>query len=488
MTLSSPDTVPGPEAVVETPTGAALRRLLPELEAGVGAKVCIVGGFVRDLLLGRPADTDIDLVVEGGSAEAAAEWLRRRWDRRARVVSFERFGTAQIAFASRGAGRLTLEFVRARAEAYSPESRKPEVRAGTLEEDALRRDFTVNALLLDSRGELLDPTHQGLEDLRLGLLRTPLPPGDTFSEDPLRMLRAARFVAQLEFQLAPGVEEAMAAMAPRLAIVSPERVRDELLKLLLAARPSLGLRILNRTGLLAQFLPEVAAMTGVEQGGYHLGDVFEHTCLALDAASSVRVVRLAVLFHDVGKPVTAAVGPDGPTFLGHPQEGAAVAEAAMKRLRFSGAEIEAVRQLVLLHMRPIQYSSQWADSAVRRLWHAAGELLPELLALARADTEGSSFPGLEQLSELEARLATVAAAHPQGIRSALGGQQLMQGFGLAAGPWVGRAQKVLIEAVMEGQLPLPDQPGAERAAIEYLQQHRGAWWPLPGEPGASPAD
>ncbi|MGC1406783.1 MAG: CCA tRNA nucleotidyltransferase [Candidatus Dormiibacterota bacterium] len=482
--MSSPESAPEPELTGEVPTGAALRRLLPELEAGVGTKVCIVGGFVRDLLLGRPADTDIDIVVEGGSAEAAAEWLRRRWDRRARVVSFERFGTAQIAFASPVVGRLTLEFVRARAEAYSPDSRKPEVRAGTLEEDAERRDFTINALLLDSRGEVLDPTGQGLEDLRLGVLRTPLPPLETFSEDPLRMLRAARFVSQLEFELAPGVEEAMAAMAARLAIVSPERIRDELIKLLLAARPSLGLRILNRTGLLAQFLPEVAAMTGIDQAGYHLGDVFQHTCLSLDAAAPRRIVRLAVLFHDVGKPVTAAAGPDGPTFLGHPQAGATIAATAMERLRFSGAEIEAVRQLVQLHMRPIQYSSQWADSAVRRLWHAAGELLPDLMALARADTQGSSFPGLDQLLELEDRMATVAVEHPQGIRSPLDGEQLKGIFGLPAGPWVGRAQKLLIEAVMEGELQPTDQSDAEGAAAGYLRQRQENWRPQPGEPGA----
>lgn len=470
--------------IAGAPTGAALRRLLPEFETGVRARICIVGGYVRDLLLGRPAETDIDLVVEGGSAEAAAEWLRRRWDLRARVVSFERFGTAQVAFARPGVGRFTLEFVRARAEAYSPESRKPAVRAGTLEEDAERRDFTVNALLLDSRGEVLDPTGKGLDDLRLRLLRTPLPPLDTFSEDPLRMLRAARFVAQLDFQLAPGVEEAMAAMAPRLAIVSLERIRDELVKLLLATRPSLGLRILNRTGLLAQFLPAVAAMTGVEQGGYHLGDVFEHTCLSLDAAPPRRIVRLAVLFHDVGKPTTVAAGPNGPTFLGHAQAGAAIADQAMARLRFSGAEIEAVRQLVLLHMRPIQYNSQWADSAVRRLWHATGALLPELLEVARADTQGSSFPSLDQLQELEGRLATVAGEHPQGIRPPLDGEQLKSIFELPAGPWVGRAQKILIEAIMEGDLYPLDQPDAEGTATEYLRRRRDNWWPLPGEPGA----
>jgi poly(A) polymerase len=487
-TLSSPELPPPLEIVAEAPGAGLLRRLLPELERGIGARVCIVGGYVRDLLLGRPADTDVDVVVEKGSAEVAAEWLRQRWDRRARVVAFERFGTAQIAFLVPGQNRFTVEFVRARAEAYSPESRKPTVREGTMEEDAQRRDFTINALLLDSDGAVLDPTHQGLRDLRAGILRTPLAPAETFSEDPLRMLRAARFASQLEFQLAPGVEAAMAEMAPRLGIVSPERVRDELLKLLLSPRPSLGLRILQRSGLLLEISAEIAAMAGVEQGGYHLGDVFEHTCLALDSASPQRLVRLAVLFHDVGKPSTAGSGPDGPTFHRHPQVGAALSESVMRRLRFSGAEIDAVRQLVLLHMRPIQYQSDWAASAIRRLWHAAGELGPELMALARADTAGSSYPGLELLSELEDRLLAVGDAHPQGLRPALGGEQLKAAFELPPGPWIGRAQAALLEAVMEGQLPPADEPSAQSAAIGYLEDRRDSWQPRPGEPGAALGD
>jgi poly(A) polymerase len=476
---SSPDLGPPPSA-------AGLRRLLPAMEAAFGARVCIVGGFVRDLLMGRAASADVDVVLEGCSAEAAAEWLRQRWDHRAKVVSFERFGTAQIAFPLPGASRFTVEFVRARAEAYSPETRKPRVREGTLEEDAQRRDFTVNTLMLDSRGTVLDPTGQGLADLAEGVLRTPLEPGETFSEDPLRMLRAGRFVAQLQFRLAPEVEEAMTEMAPRLGIVSRERVREELVKLLLAPRPSPGLRVLQRTGLLRQFAPELAAMAGVEQAGYHLGDVFEHTCLALDASPAQKVVRLAVLFHDIGKPPTAAVGPGGPTFHGHPQEGAELAAAVMLRLRFSGAEIEAVRKLVLLHMRPIQYRPEWADSAVRRLWHAAGDSLPELLALARADTEGSSFPGLDQIAELERRLAEVAAAHPEGLRPPLGGDQLKRAFGLDAGPWVGRAQRALLEAVMEGELERAEGPELARAALEHLKRHRRDWEPRLGEAGAPP--
>ncbi len=458
-----------------------LRRLLPELERELGSRVCIVGGYVRDLLMGRPGDTDVDVVVEHREAARAAEWLRRRWDLRAKVVAFERFGTAQVAFPRKGRDRFTVEFVRARAEAYSPESRKPMVRAGTMEEDARRRDFTVNALLLDSRGRVGDPTGRGLEDLWGQLLRTPLDPAETFSEDPLRMMRAARFVAQLDFRLAPGVEAAMGGMAARLKIVSQERVRDELLKLLLAPGPGRGLRVLSRTGLLAQISPELAAMQGVEQTGYHLGDVLEHTCLALDAAAAERMVRLAVLFHDVGKPPTQSPGPDGPTFHGHPQEGAAIAERVMRRLRFSGAEIDGVRQLVLLHMRPIQYSSEWADGAVRRLWYAAGPLLPELMGLARADTRGSSFPSEDQLDQLEQRLSQVGQENPAGIRPHLDGRQLQHAFGNGPGPWVGRAQRLLLEALMDGELPAPGEPGSEAAARAFLEERRSVWQQLPGE-------
>ncbi len=471
---------PEPLALPPEVSAPALRSLLGEMEAELGTRVSIVGGYVRDLLLGRSTSPDVDVVVEGRPAELAADWLRRRWDPGAKVVPFERFGTAQVAFPAAVRGRLAVEFVRARSEAYSPESRKPEVSPGSLEEDAWRRDFTVNALLLRPSGEVLDPTRRGLGDLLGGVLRTPLDPAQTFSEDPLRMLRAARFSAQLGFALAPGVEEAMGGMAPRLGIVSRERVRDELVKLLLAPRPSLGFRELERTGLLAQFAPELQAMSGVAQAGYHVGDVFEHTCLALDAAPARLRVRLAVLFHDVGKPPTAVPGPEGPTFHGHPQAGAELAQAALRRLRFSGAEVDGVARLVQLHMRPIQYRPEWADSAVRRLWHAAGALLPDLMDLARADTVASSFPSLAQLDELGGRLAAVAREHPRGIRPALDGEQLKRAYALPAGPWVGRAQRLLLEAAVEGELPA--EPRREQA-LALLERFREQWAPRPGEVG-----
>ncbi len=465
------------------PGAEALRASLGGMQAALGGRCCIVGGFVRDLLLGRPAITDVDVVVEGAPAVRAAEWLRRRWRGPERVVEFERFGTARVSFPDQSGGRLTVEFVRARSEAYRPDSRKPEVRPGTVEEDALRRDFTVNALLLDAQGQVLDPTGSGLADLQRRLLRTPLDAAVTFAEDPLRMLRAARFAAQLEFELAPGVEAAMAEARARLGIVSQERVRDELLKLLLAPRPGPGLEILARTGLLEGFAPELAAMRRVEQGGYHSGDVFQHTCLALEHAPPDRLVRLAVLLHDVGKPATAVETEAGPTFHGHPRIGAELAARFLRRLRFPTAEADAVARLVLLHMRPIQYGADWTEAAVRRLWHDAGPLFPALLAVARADTLASNFPGTGGLDELESRVGRVAAAHPEGIGPVLGGSALMEAFGLAGGPWVGRAQRLLLEAVIEGLLPDTDDPGRGPAALDLLRARRDLWQPRPGEAG-----
>jgi poly(A) polymerase len=471
----------------EIPSAALLRSVLAEMEEGLQTKVCIVGGYVRDLVMGRESESDVDIVVEGVAAEAAAGWLRKRWGRRERVVGFEKYGTAQISFQLAGGRHFTVEFVRARSEAYSRESRKPAVRPGTMAEDAIRRDFTVNTLLLDATGMVVDPTGQGLDDIRAGLLRTPLDPLLTFEEDPLRTFRAARFAAQLGFTLDPAVEAAMAAAAGRIQIVSQERLRDELIKLLMGDFPSLGLTILLRTGLLTETVPELAQLSGVEQTGYHIGDVFEHTALAVELAERDRLVRLAVLFHDIGKPGTAASSPKGPTFHGHPQLGAEISRDVMRRLRFSHAEMTKVARLVELHMRPIQYRSDWADSAVRRLWHDSGELAAPLLALARADTLASSFPGTAGLDELQTRMAALASQHPRGLRPVLTGDQLKAHFRMQDGPWIGRAHEFLMEAAVQGRLGASADDSQQISALEQLEQNRDLWAPRPGERGASAA-
>jgi poly(A) polymerase len=440
-----------------------LEDVLDELAAAaaaLGAEAYLVGGFVRDRLLGRSGSLeDVDVLVVGEGAVELLSRLAHRfgWSRAQR---FERFGTVQV----RGDG-FVVEAVQARAESYDPESRKPHVRPGSLDDDVWRRDFTVNALCQDFAGRIVDRTGRGLDDLTAGVLRTPLAPAETFAEDPLRMFRGARFVAQLDFRLAEGVIEAMRAQAPRARILSAERIRDELVRLLLSPHPRRGMEVLRDGGLLAQVLPELQAMVGVEQSGYHLYDVFDHTMHALEVSPPELITRLAVLLHDVGKPPTAAVAADGRhTFHDHPQVGAAMAEEILGRLRFSTEEIRAVGTLVRLHLRPIQYRSDThGDAAVRRLVRDAGPLRDRLLQVARADTRASAYPTTAVIDELAERMERLD--HGGGVSRAarpLSGEAVMRMAGRGPGPWVGRVQRAVDEAVLDGEIPPADPAAAER--------------------------
>ncbi|MGA9112590.1 MAG: CCA tRNA nucleotidyltransferase [Candidatus Dormiibacterota bacterium] len=418
----------------------------------------LVGGFVRDRLLGRESK-DIDLVVVGGDGVPLLERVAGKlsW---ARPAVFERFATAQV----RGGGFI-VEVVQARAERYDPESRKPDVHPGSLEDDISRRDFTVNALAQTFNGRVLDLTGRGLDDLREGILRTPLDPSDTFSEDPLRMFRAARFVAQLGFRLAEGVEEAIGAMAHRASILSAERVRDELIRLLVAEHVRDGMEVLRRTGLLEVWIPELLPMVGVEQGGWHLYDVWEHSLRAVELAPRDLVTRLACLFHDSGKPRTHVIAADGRhTFHDHPRAGAQISAAVMSRLRFSNEEVERVGALVLHHMWPIQYRpDEVGDSAVRRFIRTLGELRPRILEVARADTRASAYPDVEAIDELERRAAELdAGSQVSRLRPPLDGNALMERAGRGPGPWVGRVQRALLDAILDGEMPADDPVAARR--------------------------
>jgi poly(A) polymerase len=426
--------------------------------AELGVEAYLVGGFVRDRLLGRGVSKDIDLLVVGDGAVDLLTQLSHRfsWNRPQR---FERFGTVQV----RGDGFI-VEAVRARRERYDPESRKPAVEPGTLEEDIRRRDFTVNALAQDFGGRVLDVTGRGLADLHAGVLRTPLDPADTFGEDPLRMFRGARFVAQLGFGLAAGVLEAMREQAPRARILSAERIRDELARLLTSPHPRAGMEVLRQGGLLAQVLPDLEAMVGVEQSGFHCYDVFDHTMHALDLAPPDLVPRLAVLLHDVGKPPTHAVAEDGRhTFHDHPQVGAEMAERVLTKLRFSGDQIRDVATLVRLHLRPIQYQHDThGDAAVRRLIRAAGPLRAALLDVARADTLASSYPGTAAIDELAERMERLDRdGGVSRMGPPLDGGTIMRLGGRGQGRWVGRVLHALTEAVLEGEIPPGDAVAAE---------------------------
>jgi poly(A) polymerase len=440
-----------------------LEEVLDELAtaaADPGSEAYLVGGFVRDRLLGRTGRLkDVDVLVVGDGAVELLERLARRfaWHRPQR---FERFGTVQV----RGDG-FVVEAVQARAERYDPESRKPHVRPGTLDDDVWRRDFTVNALCQDFSGRVIDRTGRGLDDLAAGILRTPLDPAETFAEDPLRMFRGARFVAELGFRLAPGVIEAMRAQAPRACILSAERIRDELARLLVSPHPREGMEVLRDGGLLAEALPELRAMVGVEQSGYHVYDVFDHTMHALEVSPPDLVTRLAVLLHDVGKPPTAAVAADGRhTFHDHPQVGAAMAEEILGRLRFSTEEIRAVATLVRLHLRPIQYRPDThSDAAVRRLVRDAGTRRSELLEVARADTRASAYPTTATIDELAERMERLdrGGGVSRAVRP-ISGEALMRMAGRGQGPWVGRVLRAVDEAVLEGEIAPDDPAAAER--------------------------
>ena len=452
-----------------------LLEVIEEEAKSLGVRALLVGGYVRDRILERDCK-DLDVVVEGGSGtELASAVAARVGDRE--PVFFERFGTAQVA-----AGDLLLEFVSARAESYLPESRKPDVRPGTLEEDIQRRDFTCNTLLCGREGEVIDITGKGLADIEARILRTPLPAAETFHEDPLRAVRAIRFAVTLGFRMDDEIPPAILGCLDRLGtVVSIERINDELRRMLLSPRPGEALRLMRETGVLAKLMPEVEAMAGVEQSGFHNLDVLDHTLAALDAVAGrpnpelepreELVLRLGVLLHDCGKPATAAFDGQRITFLGHPEVGAQAAARLLRRLRFSNDELAAATRLVSLHMRPIQYDPEtWSDGAVRRLVRDSGEVLQPLLQLARADMAASDYPpeqASRKLDDLDRRVAALDVDAVRRVSAPLDGNQLMERFGRPPGAWISRVQDALLEAVLEGEIAPDDQA----AAWAYLDSH-----------------
>ena len=317
---------------------------------------------------------------------------------------------------------------------------------------------------MDLDGGIQDPLG-GRRDLEAKILRTPADPMRTFADDPLRMLRGIRFAAELGFQLAPDLVPAMRAMKSRLTppVISAERVADELRKMLESPRPKLALELLDDSELLGVILPEIAACKGVPQSGYHTHDVFGHTLLTVEATPRDLLLRVAALFHDVGKPATAKG--DG-TFLGHEEVGAGIAKTALERLRFSQKDIDVVVALVRLHLRPVFYKSEWTDGAVRRLARDAGPLLDRLMALARADIAASAYPEPEKLDELQARLDSVRSELPSRLDPIISGEEIMAIRGIGPGPEVGRIKRRLEELVIDGEIT-PDR----EAVIDYLATH-----------------
>lgn len=445
-------------------------RPLGERFADQGHRLYLVGGVVRDALLGRPllAERELDLTTDARPA-AIRELLAPMAD--ALWTQGERFGT----IGARIGGR-DVEITTHRAEAYVPDSRKPEVRFGNdIEEDLARRDFTINAMALAlPEPELIDP-FGGAADLAASKLRTPLSPEVAFSEDPLRMLRAARFIAGYDLEPNEALVQAVVVMADRLEIVSAERIRAELDKLVVAPDPSVGIWFLVDTGLAGVFLPELPALR-VEQDPIHRHkDVLTHTIAVVAKTSPDRWLRLAALFHDIGKPATRAIGPNGVNFHHHEVVGARMTRKRMRELRYSNEDVDAVSKLVYLHLRFHTYQMGWTDSAVRRYVRDAGDLLGRLNELTRCDCTTRNKRRAQELSRrmdhLEARM-TELAEHEElaAIRPDLDGAQVMKRLGIEPGPVVGEALAFLMELRLEeGEL------GADEAT-----RRLDSWWEARG--------
>lgn len=458
------------------PVLAELRPLAERFERR-GRKLYLVGGTVRDLLLGREGPGDFDCTTDARPDEIKAilqGWTDAMW------TQGERFGTIGARHEDR-----TYEVTTHRAEVYVEDSRKPDVAfTDAIDVDLSRRDFTVNAMALRvPEPELIDP-FGGAADLLSGRLRTPLEPEVSFSDDPLRMLRAARFLAGYGLVPDDALVASVRTNRHRLEIVSPERVRDELDKLIVVDRPGAGLWFVVDTGLAEEFLPELSALR-LEQDPIHRHkDVLAHTIAVIEnvrrpadtggapAAFDFRLTRLAALFHDVGKPKTRSFRKGkGVTFHHHEVVGARMARERMQALRYSSADVEAVTELVELHLRFHTYAMGWTDAAVRRYVRDAGALLAELNVLTRCDCTTRNERRAAQLSrrmdELEARIAELEAAEElASMRPDLDGNQVMAHLGVAPGRAVGEALTFLLE------LRLDEGPLGEDEAKRRLD----AWW------------
>lgn len=439
----------------------------------VGQQAYVVGGFVRDYYLGRldSKEMDIDFVTVGSGIKLArkvSELLNAD-----SLSVFKKFGTAQVKYEG-----LELEFVGARKESYRRNSRKPIVEEGTLKDDQLRRDFTINALSWslnqENYGELIDP-FEGIQDLKKQLIRTPVEPETTFEDDPLRMMRAIRFATQLKFNIEEQTYHAIETMAHRLEIISKERLLEELNKIIMAPNPSIGFTLLFKTGLLEEFFPEMCKLHGVKEvRGVRHKDNFWHTLKVLDNVVELGGdlwLRWAAIMHDIAKPTTQRFEPGtGWTFHGHDAIGAKWVEPIFRRLGLPLDErMRYVRKLVRLHLRPIALvSDEVTDSAVRRLLYEAGDDIDDLMLLCRADITSKNerkvkryhknFDRVEKkIEEVEEKDRLRKWTNP------LDGNEIMETLDIEPGPLVGKIKDEVREAILEGKIP-----NEHDAAFDYM--------------------
>lgn len=431
----------------------------------------VVGGYVRDKLLGKEV-SDIDIVVIGSGVEFAkkvAEHIGKK-----KIVLFEKFGTAMLHL-----NDVKIEFVGARKESYNRDSRKPIVESGTLEDDLSRRDFTINALAASilpvQFGEVIDPFH-GFEDIQAQIIRTPLDPLTTFDDDPLRIMRAIRFAAQLGFSIEEKTLSAIPQIKERLAIISQERITEEFLKILASPKPSIGLRLMFDTGIMQIVFPEIAELSGVDQRkDHHHKDVFLHTCQVVDNISQMTdniYLRFAALLHDVAKPKTKKfVEGIGWTFHGHEEIGARMVKHIFRRLKLPLEHVPYVEKIVRLHQRPMQLvDEEVTDSAVRRILFEAGETIDDLMTLCRADITSKNPKLVKQYSENYDRVAEKMKEVEEkdrlrAFQPPVRGDEIMKICNLPPGKLVGVIKSKIEEAILDGIIP-----NEYEAALEYLHK------------------
>lgn len=432
----------------------------------------VIGGYVRDLLLDRPSK-DIDIVVEGRGVELAKAFAKAAGA--GDIVVYENFGTAMVKLDD-----YEVEFVGARKESYRRDSRKPIVEEGTLKDDQLRRDFTINALSIslnkEDFGHLFDP-FDGIKDLESGMLRTPTDPNITFSDDPLRMMRAIRFATQLGFRIADETYGAIGKNKERIKIVSQERITDELNKIVLAQKPSIGFDLLLKTGLLPVIFPELAAMKGVEyRDGRGHKDNFYHTIQVLDQVAEISNdlwLRWVAILHDIAKPLCKRYEPQaGWTFHGHEDRGARMVPKIFRRMKLPMNEkMKYVEKLVRLHQRPIALvTEEVTDSAIRRIVVEAGDDLNDLLDFCRSDITSKNEAKVRRFRKnyevLEKRIHEVEERDQlRNWQPPVTGDMIMETFQIRPSRKVGLIKNAIREAILDGIIP-----NDQEAAIQYMHE------------------